>query len=65
MDSEGWEAELARGTLLARGQAGRQAEKAVGGEREGPLFGCGMSPASQTWRPGSRILGCLPAWVPK
>lgn len=26
---------------------GRQAEKAVGGDREGPLFGCGMNPASQ------------------
>lgn len=26
---------------------GRQAEKAVGGDREGPLFGCRMSPASQ------------------
>lgn len=41
---------------------GRQAEKAVGGDREGPLFGCGMSPVSQAWRPGSRILGCLPGF---
>lgn len=30
MDSEGWEAELARGALLARGQAGRRRKLWVG-----------------------------------